>query len=48
MVFRIFDHLLVHHGWSATGRVVVSDRPVQAAANASAGIRERESTVRKK
>jgi AraC-like DNA-binding protein len=25
MTFRIFDHLLVHHGWTATGRIAVSD-----------------------
>jgi len=23
MAFRIFDHLLIHHGWIATGRLVV-------------------------
>ncbi|MEJ0077947.1 MAG: hypothetical protein WDO17_21425 [Alphaproteobacteria bacterium] len=22
MAFRIFDHLLVHHGWNASGRLV--------------------------
>ena len=32
MAFRIFDHLFVHHGWTATGRLVVSDAGVHAAA----------------
>jgi AraC-like DNA-binding protein len=32
MAFRIFDHPLVHHGWSATGRIVISDPAVHAAA----------------
>lgn len=31
MAFRIFDHLLVHHGWTATGRIAVSNPAVHAA-----------------
>jgi AraC-like DNA-binding protein len=31
MAFRIFDRLLIHHGWTATGRIVVSDPVVHTA-----------------
>jgi AraC-like DNA-binding protein len=27
MAFRIFDHLLVNHGWTRTGRLVVAAAP---------------------
>jgi hypothetical protein len=32
MPFRIFDHLLVNHGWTATGCLVVSDAVVHGSA----------------
>ena len=32
MAFRIFDHLFVHHGWTASGRIAIFDPAAHAAA----------------